>query len=144
MRLESYHGGRNRERKDKTVDLDELLGIDLANPSHRLARLLADQDEALVDRLVQLRKDKRLSQQDVADAMGVTQSAVARIESGERDPRLSTLRRYAHAVGALIEHSVSSYDHERNLRDERPASRLAAVPAAVRDEQPRAIQQVLA
>ena len=87
MRLESYHGGRNRERKDKTVDLDELLGIDLANPSHRLARLLADQDEALVDRLVQLRKDKRLSQQDVADAMGVTQSAVARIESGERDPR---------------------------------------------------------
>ena len=68
----------------------------------------------------------------------------ARIESGERDPRLSTLRRYAHAVGALIEHSVSSYDHERNLRDERPASRLAAVPAAVRDEQPRAIQQVLA
>ncbi|MFZ2241947.1 MAG: helix-turn-helix transcriptional regulator [Gordonia amarae] len=125
------------------MDLDELLGIDLANPSHRLARLLADQDEALVDRLVQLRKDKGLSQQDVAGAMGVTQSAVARIESGERDPRLSTLRRYAHAVGALIEHTVSPYDHERNLGDERPAGRLATVPAAVRYAQPRAVQRVL-
>lgn len=126
-----------------TVDLDEQLGIDLTNPSHRLARLLADQDEALVDRLVQLRKDKGLSQQDVADAMGVTQSAVARIESGERDPRLSTLRRYAHAVGALIEHTVSAYDHERNLRDEQSVGRLASVPAAVRDAQPRAVQRVL-
>lgn len=143
MRLESYHGGRTRERRTKTVDLDELLGIDLTNPSHRLARLLADQDEALVDQLVRLRKDKGLSQQDVADAMGVTQPAVARIESGERDPRLSTLRRYAHAVGALIEHTVSPYDHERNLRDEQAAGRLAAVPAAVRAAQPRAVQRVL-
>jgi transcriptional regulator with XRE-family HTH domain len=91
------------------VDLDALLGIDLTDPSQRLARLLAVQDEALVDRLVEIRKAGRMSQQDVADAMGISQSAVARIESGARDPRLSTLRRYAHAVGALVTHSVAVY-----------------------------------
>jgi len=91
------------------VDLDSLLGIDLIDPSQRLARILAEQDEALVDRLVEIRKASNKSQQDVAAAMGVSQSAVARIESGARDPHLSTLRRYAHAVGALVTHNVVAY-----------------------------------
>lgn len=91
------------------MDIDSLLGIDLTDPSQRLARLLADQDEALVDRLVAIRKASNKSQQDIAAAMGISQSAVARIESGARDPRLSTLRRYAHAVGALVTHNVVSH-----------------------------------
>ena len=40
-----------------------------------------------------------LSQTEVAARMGTSQSAVARIESGANDVRLSTLERYAAAVG---------------------------------------------
>jgi DNA-binding XRE family transcriptional regulator len=40
-----------------------------------------------------------LTQADVAALMGTTQSTVARIESGKRQPSLNTVQRYAHAVG---------------------------------------------
>ncbi len=123
------------------MNLDELLGIDLDNPSHRLARLLAEQDEALLDRLVALRKASDQSQQDVADAMGISQSAVARIESGERDPRLSTLRRYAHAVGASVTHAVERYEHRRV--DDPAEYHLSPVPDSVAEGQPEHLQQLL-
>jgi transcriptional regulator with XRE-family HTH domain len=124
------------------MNLDELLGIDLNNPSHRLARLLADQDEALVDRLVELRRASGKSQKDVADAMGISQSAVARIESGERDPRLSTLRRYAHAVGAMTIHTVEEYEHRK---PNEPASHhLTPIPESVTQRQPAHLQRLLA
>lgn len=40
-----------------------------------------------------------LTQTEVAARMGTSQSAVARLESGEGDVRLSTLQRYADALG---------------------------------------------
>lgn len=86
------------------MDIDEMLGIDLTNPLDRDAVAMAENDERLLDELVAMRKG--LTQQQVADRMGISQSAVARIESGERDPRLSTIRRYALAVGAVVDHSV--------------------------------------
>jgi len=98
------------------MNLDEMLGIDLNNPSQRLARILAEEDAALVDALVGLRKASGKSQSEIARSMGVSQSAVARIESGERDPHLSTLRRYAHAVGAEVTHRAIQYVHERRVR----------------------------
>lgn len=61
--------------------------------------------------LIQARKEAGLSQRDVADVMGVEQSAVAAFESQDDDPRLSTLRRYALAVGASVEHRVTTSCH---------------------------------
>lgn len=53
----------------------------------------------VVERLRAARVELGLSQADVADRIGTTQSAIARLESGQSDPRLSTLERYARAVG---------------------------------------------
>jgi hypothetical protein len=41
--------------------------------------------------------------------MGVNPSYVSRIESGRQDLHLSTLRRYAFAVGAVIRHNVVNH-----------------------------------
>lgn len=86
--------------------LDELLGIDPQDPLDSLAEDLVQADSRLLDDLIAARQAARLSQAQVADRMGISQSAVARIESGERNPQLSTLRRYAHAVRARVEHRV--------------------------------------
>jgi transcriptional regulator with XRE-family HTH domain len=50
-------------------------------------------------RLADARQEQGLSQTAVAAQMGTSQSVVARLESGALDMRLSTLQRYAAALG---------------------------------------------
>ena len=57
----------------------------------------------LVRTLAEMRKRAHLSQKAVALRMGTSQEAVSRLESGLSDPRLSTVERYAHAVGRELE-----------------------------------------
>jgi len=55
-----------------------------------------------VDRLREARVERGLTQAAIAAKIGTTQSAIARLESGDADPRLSTLERYARAVGMTV------------------------------------------
>jgi len=52
----------------------------------------------VIDALVREREKLGLSQTVVAARMGTSQSAVARLEAGDGDVRISTLARYAAAV----------------------------------------------
>lgn len=47
-----------------------------------------------------------MSQAEVAQLIGVSQPTIAIFERYDNDPKLSTLYRYAHAVGATIKHTV--------------------------------------
>ena len=60
----------------------------------------------LIAELVRVRRDSGLSQTAIAARMGTSQSAVARLESGELDARMSTLERYATAVGCTVNWQV--------------------------------------
>ncbi len=57
----------------------------------------------IIERLAERRATVGLTQADVAGRMGTSQSVIARLEAGGRDPRISTLERYAEAVGAGLE-----------------------------------------
>jgi ribosome-binding protein aMBF1 (putative translation factor) len=65
-------------------------------------RRMADERRRLMTDLAAERQAARLSQTEVAARMGTSQSAVARLESGEADARASTLERYAAAIGRHI------------------------------------------
>lgn len=91
------------------MDIEQLLGIDYGDPLQRLTCELVSADQRMFDELVAMRK-ARMSQQQCADAMGISQGAVARIEGGERDLHLSTIRRYSAAIGALVRHEVSRFE----------------------------------
>jgi DNA-binding XRE family transcriptional regulator len=52
--------------------------------------------------LAQIRESRELTQRDIADALGVSQANVSRIER-ERDVYLSTLARYVEALGGQLE-----------------------------------------
>jgi predicted transcriptional regulator len=66
-------------------------------------RELAERRRELLAQLVAGRRAAGLSQSDVADRMGTSQPAVARLEAGDVDARMSTVERYAAAVGRRVE-----------------------------------------
>jgi ribosome-binding protein aMBF1 (putative translation factor) len=53
---------------------------------------------SIADQVVDQRRRGRLSQAELAELVGTTQSAIARLESGGRPPRIDTLRRIADAL----------------------------------------------
>ena len=58
----------------------------------------------VVSQLLKARTRSGLTQDAVAELMGTTKSAVSRLESaGRHVPSLSTLKRYAHAVGCELQ-----------------------------------------
>ncbi len=86
--------------------LTSLLQAARKTPEFHRAKRLLQSDYQLLRRLVRARIDAGLNQRELGERMGVTQQAVSKIESLEADPRLSTIRRYANAVGVMIEHVV--------------------------------------
>ena len=66
-------------------------------------REMAERRRELLQDLVDARLELGLSQTQIAAAMGTSQSAVARLEAGGADVRLTTLERYAAAVGAQLD-----------------------------------------
>jgi len=66
-------------------------------------REMAERRQRLLGELVAHRRATNLSQAEVAERMGTSQPAVARLEAGGVDARLSTLERYAAAIGLRLE-----------------------------------------
>jgi predicted transcriptional regulator len=66
-------------------------------------REMATRQQSLVDELVARRRALGLSQTEIAARMGTSQPAVARLEAGGVDARMSTLQRYADAVGVRLD-----------------------------------------
>jgi transcriptional regulator with XRE-family HTH domain len=60
---------------------------------------------ALLDEFLRARSEQGLTQAEVAERIGTTQSAVARMESGrgKHSPSLATLAKYAEALGCKLE-----------------------------------------
>jgi transcriptional regulator with XRE-family HTH domain len=60
---------------------------------------MADHLDVFTANLRRLREERGLSQEAVGDRAGMTQSQYARIERGDVDPTLKTLKRLATALG---------------------------------------------
>lgn len=94
-------------------ELDDIArdaGVDTSSVEYRLATALAEADGDLLGQLVEARRAKGLTQQVVAERMRRDKSAVSNFERLGTDPHLSTIRRYAAAVGVMINHDVRDFD----------------------------------
>ena len=73
-------------------------------------RRMSDERRRLVADLTEQRRSAGLSQTEVAARMGTSQSAVARLETGDADVRVSTLERYAAAIGSQVAWQLGQED----------------------------------
>lgn len=64
--------------------------------------------------LIQMRKMRRMTQEDVAEKVGVTRQAVAKWESGETVPDLDKCRILAELFGVSLD-DLANYEPEENL-----------------------------
>jgi len=89
-------------------DLTEMFGIDPGDPGHSLALDLAYADQQLIEDLIAARVAVGLQQKDVAARIRRDPAVVSTFEKLGGDPRLSTIRRYARAVGVRVTHHVEA------------------------------------
>ena len=85
-------------------DHDALLNRALKRKGFAEAYDALEDECALVHELLSARLEAGLTQEQVAEHMGTTKSAVSRLEStGKHSPSVSTLKKYADAVGCEVE-----------------------------------------
>jgi transcriptional regulator with XRE-family HTH domain len=82
---------------------NEFLDKLLDNPAVKREYDRLEPEFALVREMIAARKRARLTQDQVAERMGTTKSAVARLESAAHKPSLRSVERYAAAIGHKLE-----------------------------------------
>lgn len=87
-------------------------GIDKPTSPDRLGIELAKEHLKLVMDLRAIRLDRGMSVNDVADAIGVDAAQVSRFESGSTNPTMTTIKRYAKAVGAVFRIKTTTWTDE--------------------------------
>jgi transcriptional regulator with XRE-family HTH domain len=77
----------------------------LRRPAVREAYDGLSDEFAFLDEVLKARAQAGLTQAEVAERVGTTQSAIARLESGARkhSPSIATLQRYARALGYRVQ-----------------------------------------
>ena len=66
------------------------------------------------DNLIQLRKMKKMTQEGIAEKVGVTRQAVAKWEAGETVPDLEKCRLLAELFGVSLD-DLANYEPEENM-----------------------------
>jgi DNA-binding XRE family transcriptional regulator len=75
----------------------------LSDPNYKKAYTELEDEFIVAKALIQARTNANLTQKQIAERMGTTQSVVARIESGKPLPSLKSLIRYAAAINSRID-----------------------------------------
>src|SRR5215469_12618648 len=92
--MSDQDAGRRSLSIDQMVEIEER-----RRPGARAAIERAAARRRLLDQLATARRQAGVTQSAVAAAMGTLQPAIARLETGDADPKLSTMLAYADALG---------------------------------------------
>lgn len=78
-----------------------------------------DEEFRFLDEFLKARAAAGVTQAEVAERIGTTQSAVARLESGKgkHSPSIATLEKYAHALGCRLELRLVNETASRKVED---------------------------
>lgn len=94
--------------KNTKVDINKLpsandwLAKSLKDPKFKKEYDKLQPEYELINKLIEARIKKKMTQKDIADRMGTKQSALARLESGHANPTISFIQKLATALGTDI------------------------------------------
>lgn len=91
-----------------TIPLKEFMARSLEDPEVKREYDALEQEFAIASELIRARARAGLSQAELAARMGTSQSAIARLESGQTLPSTKTLLRFAEATGSKVEVRLSA------------------------------------
>lgn len=92
----------------KYIPVEEVAKDWFKRPGFVAAYDALEEEFALASALIGARTRADLTQEELAQRMGTTQAAIARLESGRIRPTTRTLERYAKATGTRLRISFES------------------------------------
>lgn len=84
----------------------EILEEDLRDPAFRAEWEATALAREIANWVIKYRADHHLSQTALARRLGMTQSAVSRLEEGDHEPRIATLRKLSEVLGMRLSLSI--------------------------------------
>lgn len=103
------------------IPLNKITKRWMKEPGFREGYDALEEEYSVASMLIAARTRAKLTQAELAERMGTSQSTVARLESGAAKPSLSTLRRLAQATGMRLKISL-----EPKVRSKKERGRRAA------------------
>jgi len=107
-----------------------------------MPKVRTTQPSQFAKRLVQLRKSRQLTQEDLAARVGLSKSTVAYYESAAKNPRLDTVYRFAELFGVSAAEFVVDGNDTPAMKPG-PASRLEQQAERIRRLSPARQRMVL-
>lgn len=83
-------------------DFDELLEEQLKDPEFRAEWDALQPERALVQAMIDARKRTGLTQKQLSERTGISQSDISKFETGGGNPSLRTLQRLAAGMGTVL------------------------------------------
>ena len=75
----------------------------LSNPETKKAYEELEPEYQLICAIIEARKEKNISQQELAEVTGINRSDISKIENGNANPSLRTIKRVAEGLGKKVE-----------------------------------------
>jgi len=85
------------------MNWSEAKSIILKNDDVKNELKMNEAEYKIIEEIIMARKEKNLTQKDLAELIGTKQSNISRLESGNYNPSLDLLNRIALAVGKELE-----------------------------------------
>ena len=75
----------------------------LSNPETKKAYEELEPEYQLICAIIEARTEKNISQQELAEVTGINRSDISKIENGNANPSLRTIKRVAEGLGKKVE-----------------------------------------
>ena len=85
-----------------TKTFDSYLSEKLKNPELKQEYDALEPEFAIVQAMINARKESGLTQKQLSDRTGITQADISRLESGNANPSLRALQRLAEGLGMKL------------------------------------------